>query len=422
MPYGLAVDTTGNLYIAQSDGKNNLVRKVSATAGTIVTVAGGGSGSGDGVQATTVSLGYPTGVAVDLAGNLYIAESSANRLRKVSTSGVVSTVSAIDNPWHIAVDSGGNLYVTQINDAKVALITSAGTLTTIAGTGTHGFSGDAGPATSATMDRPAGIAVANGIGNVYVADATYATARVRQLTPPLSINPGGVVPVYSSVNAIQTGSWISIYGAGLAGGTTVWNGDFPVSLGNTSVTIDSKPAYLWFVSPGQINAQAPDDNTSGVVGVTVAAPSGSAHCSVSITPYAPSLSLFSGRYPAAVVVTPGEPGNSGAGYDYIGPAGAFSFPTRPVKAGETVLLFGVGFGPTTTPVPAGQVHSGAAPSVTPPQIRIGGAQAGVSFAGIVGAGLFQFNVVVPEVASGDQALDVTVNGVPAPSGVYITLQ
>jgi uncharacterized protein (TIGR03437 family) len=361
-------------------------------------------------------------VAVDLAGNLYIAETNANRVRKVSTGGVISTLAAIDSPWHVAVDTGGNLYVTQINDAKVALITPAGTVATIAGTGTHGYSGDAGPATSATLDRPAGVAVANCIGNVYIADATSGTARVRQLTPPVSVNPSGVVPVYSSVNTIQAGSWISIYGTGLAGGTTLWNGDFPISLGNTSVTINSKPAYLWFVSPGQINAQAPDDNTNGVVSVAVTTASGNAYCSVALAPYAPSLSLFSSRYPAAIVATPGQPGNSGAGYDYIGPVSAFSFPTRPAKAGETVLLFGVGFGPTTPPVPAGHLYSGGAPSVTAPQIAIGGAQAAVSFAGIIGAGLFQFNVVVPKAASGDQALNVTVNGVAAPSGVYLTLQ
>ena len=122
----------------------------------------------------------------------------------------------------------------------------------------------------------------------------------------MSINASGVVPVYSSVNSIQAGSWISIYGTGLAGGTTLWNGDFPVSLGNTSVTIDSKPGYLWFVSPGQINVQAPDDNTNGTVSVAVTTTSGSAYCSVALAPYAPSLSLFNSRYPAAIVATPGS--------------------------------------------------------------------------------------------------------------------
>jgi hypothetical protein len=93
--------------------------------------------------------------------------------------------------------------------------------------------------------------------------------------PPPSINSGGVVPVYSSSTIIEAGSWISIYGSNLAGATARWNGDFPISLGGTSVTINSKSAYLWFVSPTQINLQAPDDSATGTVIVTVTTPGGS---------------------------------------------------------------------------------------------------------------------------------------------------
>jgi uncharacterized protein (TIGR03437 family) len=111
------------------------------------------------------------------------------------------------------------------------------------------------------------------------------------------------------------------------------------------------------------------------------------------------------------------------GYDYIGPVGALPFPTRPVRAGETLLLYGVGFGPTNPPVPAGRLFSGAAPSVKTPQITIGGVNAVVSFAGIIEAGLFQFNVVLPQGAgSGDRPLQVMVNGISTPSGVFVTLQ
>ena len=78
-----------------------------------------------------------------------------------------------------------------------------------------------------------------------------------------AISPGGIVPNDGSNSIIQAGSWISIYGSYLANGTYLWNGDFPMSLGGTSVTIDGKPAYLWFVSPTQINAQAPDDADNG---------------------------------------------------------------------------------------------------------------------------------------------------------------
>jgi uncharacterized protein (TIGR03437 family) len=93
-----------------------------------------------------------------------------------------------------------------------------------------------------------------------------------------------------------------------------------------------------------------------------------------------------------------------------------------VKAGETVLLYGVGFGPTNQTIPAGQTFSGADPSVTLPQITIGGVTATVNFAGIVEAGLFQFNVVVPSAGSGDQLLVASVGGMTTPSNVFITLQ
>ena len=121
------------------------------------------------------------------------------------------------------------------------------------------------------------------------------------------------------------------------------------------------------------------------------------------------------------MLTPSSPGNSGNGYDIVGPIGAFSFPTRPVKAGETLSLYGVGFGPTNPAVPAGQVFSGAAPSTTP-QVTIGGVPTTVSFAGIIEAGLHQLNVVVPNSGSGDQLLLATVGGVTTQNNVFITLQ
>jgi uncharacterized protein (TIGR03437 family) len=231
-----------------------------------------------------------------------------------------------------------------------------------------------------------------------------------------------VVPVYSASTSITAGSWISIYGSNLASGTAVWNGDFPTVLGQVAVTIDSRPAYLWYVSPTQINVQVPDDSRTGTVTVAVTTPGGTATQNVTLSQYAPSLSLFNSKYPAAIVTTPGSPGNSGQGYDIIGPPGAFSFPTRPVKAGETLILYGVGFGPTVPAVPAGQPYSGTAYSVTVPNISIGSVPATVMFAGIVQAGLYQFNVIVPDVSGGDLTLQASVNGFAAQSKLYITVQ
>jgi len=249
---------------------------------------------------------------------------------------------------------------------------------------------------------------------------TGLAATVTLAAPP-SILPSGVVPVFSSATTIQPGSWASIYGSNLAAGTTLWNGTFPTMLGGTTVTVNGKNAYLWFVSPGQINFQAPNDTATGTVPVVVTTGVGSSSSTVTLEPYGPSFSLLNSKYATAVVLTSG-PGNSGGGYDIIGPVGAFPYPTRPVKPGETVVLYGVGFGPTKPPVLAGQLFSGDAPSPVLPQITIGGVQAQVAFTGIVEAGLFQLNVVVPNAGSGDQLLQATIGGVTTQNNVFITLQ
>ncbi len=238
------------------------------------------------------------------------------------------------------------------------------------------------------------------------------------------ILPSGVVPVYSSSTTIAPASWISIYGTNLASSTALWNGDFPLSLGGVNVTVDSKPAYLWYVSPTQINLQVPDDPATGTVTVIVTNQSGSGSSTVTLGSYGPSFSLYSGnKYAAAIVSLPvGNSGNSGSGYDYIGPAGALPFSSRPVKPGETLSLYGVGFGPTNPPVPAGKVFSGAAASLTNPSVTIGGVNATVTFAGIIEAGLFQVNVIVPNAGTGDQLLQASIGGLMTPGNVFVTLQ
>ncbi len=238
-----------------------------------------------------------------------------------------------------------------------------------------------------------------------------------------TINANGVVPLYSKSTTIQPGSWVSIYGTNFAGSTSLWAGDFPTSLGNVTVTINNKPAYLWFVSPTQINLQAPDDTATGTVPVVVTNANGRAMTTVVLSRYSPSFSMFNGKYAAAIVPTAPLPGNSGSGYDLIGPSKAFSFTSRPVRAGETLVLYGVGFGPTDPAVTAGKLFSGAARSVDVPLVTIGNVPAEVTFAGIIQAGLFQINVVVPNVGSGDQPVQVSVGGVTTPPNtVYLAVQ
>jgi uncharacterized protein (TIGR03437 family) len=230
------------------------------------------------------------------------------------------------------------------------------------------------------------------------------------------------VPNAGTSNLIESGSWVSIYGTNFANTQSFWNGDFPQSLGGVSVTVNSKPAYLWFVGPNQINFQAPTDTATGPVIVSVTTPSGTVSSIATLSQYSPVFSLLNSKYPAAIVQTPGSAGNSGSGYDIIGPTGGLSYPTRPVKAGETLVLYGGGFGPTTPTVPAGIAFAGAASCATLPTVTIGGVPATVTFAGVVGAGLYQINLIVPATASGDQPLQAMVGGLSTQNGIFITVQ
>ena len=448
LPRGVLPDASGNFYIA--DTANHRVRKVDSN-GTITTVAGngtasnGGSGSfGDGGSALVALVG-PAALAFDNSGNLYIADSLNHLIRKVSNGTITSVAgigvngyygdsglaikAALNQPQGIVVDATGNIFVADSGNMVIRKIGTDGNINTIAGTGDYGSYGDGGPAGAATLSDPTGLALANN-GRIYVAGSSstgFKDARIRVLIPvgtgsAPTISTNGVVPVFGSTTTIMPGSWISIYGTNLASTTAVWNGDFPNALGNTAVTIDGKPAFLWYVSPNQINAQAPDDSYIGAVYVAVTTPSGSALSVVTLSGTAPSLSMLNAKYPAAVVFTPGKPGNSGNGYDIIGPAGAFPYTTRPAVAGETVVLYGVGFGPTVPAVPAGQPFSGSAELSAYPVVTIGTATANVNYAGMVQAGLYQINLVVPSGVKGDQSLAVSVNGSNAQTGIFLTVQ
>ena len=262
----------------------------------------------------------------------------------------------------------------------------------------------------------------SGTSNPAVCEPDVSITGTTTLAAPPAIAPGGVVSLDSSLNTAEPSSWISIYGTNLAPYEELWNGDFPNTLASVSVTIDSKPAYLWFVSPTQINLQVPDDAKTGSVSVVVNTLAGTATSTVTLASFAPSLSLLNAKYPAAIVLTPGEPGNSGGGYDIIGPTGAFSYATRPVKAGETISFYGVGFGPTNPSIPAGQPFSGSAPLTTIPKVTIGGLPAVITYAGLIEAGLYQLNVVVPAAGSGDQPIVATVNNAATQSAIFVTLQ
>jgi len=186
LPSGVAADAAGNVYIA--DQWNLRVRKVDSS-GKIATVAGNGgfSYSGDGGSAARAQLYQPQAVAVDPAGNVYIADSRNAVVRKIAANHTISTVpgTSLKDPIGIAADAAGNVYVSDYLDDRVKKIAPDGTVSTIAGNGSAGFAGDGGPATSAQLNAPAGLAV-DAANNLYIAD--FANNRVRKVTPDGVIN------------------------------------------------------------------------------------------------------------------------------------------------------------------------------------------------------------------------------------------
>ncbi len=275
----------------------------------------------------------------------------------------------------------------------------------------------------AGLGGPAGAATSSN-ANVYTTNVSLTPAAPAN-TP--TITTGGVVPVYSTSTTIQPGSWFSVYGSKLAPGTTIWdflNGAFTTSLGGTSVSVNGKPAYLWFVSDGQINAQAPDDTATGSVPFTVTTSGGTVSSTITLATTAPSLLLLGdGKHATGIILTPDGKGTQGGGsYDLLGPS-SLGAGFRAVKKGELVAMYAVGLGPTTPPVPAGSVFAGAASTTVKPTVTLGGVNVTVDFAGIVGAGLYQLNFAIPQnVGTGEQTLLVTANGVSTQASITIPVQ
>jgi trimeric autotransporter adhesin len=202
-PVGLAIDASGNLYIA--DQENNLIRKVTAKTGFITTIAGDTSGGyrGDGGPATAAEFNQPSAVAVDAAGNIYIVDYGNNRIRKITAStGIITTIAGngyskngkagfsgdggpadsaeLWRPNGVVVDGSGNFYISDSYNNVVRKVDAAtNIITTIAGNNKRGYSGDGGAATSAELDYPWGLAL-DASGNLYISDRS--NNRIRKVT------------------------------------------------------------------------------------------------------------------------------------------------------------------------------------------------------------------------------------------------
>jgi len=234
------------------------------------------------------------------------------------------------------------------------------------------------------------------IGEGVGLDVSQSIFSIRSVVNGASFAPG-----------ISPGSWLTIFGDNLAPTSRIWRNDeivdgaLPTELDGVRVLVNGKPAAVFFISPGQLNVQAPDDTALGTVTVEVSRDGvGSASGEAELREAAPAFFLFNQenrKFPAAVHADGTFVGKS----DLFGGA----LQARPARPGDVVLLFGTGFGPTDPPVAAGSVFAGASPLQTPARILFNGVEATVLFDGLSGAGLNQFNVVVPEgLTNGDVEL------------------
>ncbi len=207
-PFGVDADNDGNAYF--SDRHNNRIRKILVT-GDIVTIAGNGTPgyNGDSIAGTAAELNDPNGVAVDNAGNVYVADRLNNRVRNISPAGIITTVAGngtsgftgdngpataaeLSSPRGVGVDAHGNVYIADQGNNRIRRIDAAGIITTIAGTGTGGYNGDGIAATAAQLYNPYGIATDTS-GNIFVADVD--NERIRK------INVAGIISTIAGTGA-----------------------------------------------------------------------------------------------------------------------------------------------------------------------------------------------------------------------------
>jgi len=523
-PSQLAIDPAGNLYIV--DG--NAVRMVNAASGIITTIVGNGTTGGflgDGGPATQALLSSPSGIALDSAGDLYIADFSNNRVRKVDTKGIITTVAGNgisrytgDNVpatstglaivESVTLDSAGDLYISE--RVRIRKVDTSGNITTIAGIAspqeTFGFSGDGGPATAALLDLPKGM-VFDSAGNLYFADSAnqrirkidtkgiittwagvpgnvssplgdggpaakaylgrvddlvfdaagdmYVNMGVPSLVRKISATPAWgctntIAPTITSIDSASayggypyfaSGSWLEIKGTNLADPSDPrltaatnpgqWTaGDFsgvnaPTMLDGVSVSIDGKPAYVWYLSPGQINVQAPEDSTTGNVSITVT------NCNATSAAF-----TFARRALAPGLLAPASFDIGGTQYmvatfasdgAYVlktSTGAALGLNSRPAKPGDVIVAYGIGFGDVTPSILPGVIVQQSNSVNAPVTVSFGSANAALSYSGLAGnfVGLYEFYITVPAgLANGDYQINVAQNGTDLPQTMFLSV-
>ncbi|HYA18038.1 MAG TPA: IPT/TIG domain-containing protein [Bryobacteraceae bacterium] len=410
-----SVDSQGNRYAV--DDLNDTVQKITP-AGVVTTVAGNGiycpppaapffNGpscfSGDGGPAVDAQLNGPREVAVDQAGNLFIADAGNGRIRKVSTSGIITTVagggsdtgdgvqalSAAIGAEGVAVDGENNLFLSSV--VTVRKISSNGFISTIAGNGTSGYSGDGGLATSAELSST-GVIALDASGDVYFVDG--GGTLIRELTPTTdaAVIAAIVDAATEATGPVSPGKIVVIYGSGMGPAqlatASPLNGVFDAEVGGTAVYFNGIPAPILYSSATQIAAIAPYEIAgSATAQVTVSYQNAvSPAFAVAVAASAPSFFSLNGTGAGPIAAVNAD--------------GSLNDAAHPVKTGGLVSLYANGTGATSPASADGQLAMAPyAQTALPVEVTVGGVAAGVVYAGAAPeevAGLAQIVVQIPE--------------------------
>jgi uncharacterized protein (TIGR03437 family) len=429
-PAAVLAAPNGIVYIA--DYNNHAIRKVSA-AGTITTVAGNGRPgyAGDGNQAALAQLNSPSGLALDPAGNLYVADTGNHVVRVIDAGGNIhtfagtgqlgdsgdgaqATAAQLISPVGIAIDALGNVLITDGGAGKVRLVNRSGVITTIAGTGKVGYSGDGGAATSAQFNSLAGITI-DPAGNIYLADSGNFAIRMLQLT---SSTPGSGAVTNSASNslgAVAPGELITLYGTGLGPeqimmGVPDDQGVYPAQVGGAAVYINGIPARLVYSWTNQIAAQVPFEATPAPGSLTVHY-GGQVALQIPLQVAATAPALFSID-------------GSGVGQAWaINQDGVMNSSATPAAAGSTITVFANGLGLMSPNLQDGT--NGPGQPVEQVTASIGAQPATVQAQGLSGLapGMVMITIQVPSGVSGPTVpITISAGGSSSQTGLSIAVQ